>query len=159
MTAVQDSPAQARTLDVDRIRADFPTLADGSIYVDSVASSLTPVQVGRFLMGLARRLDELVSEYGDLGRKAAEAKRDAAIAEARAYIESAPEPGDPKRTVDERKAITTLGCADELFEADLAKAQVDHCKEALRALHARLDVGRTLSATSREEMRMSSGQT
>jgi cysteine desulfurase/selenocysteine lyase len=43
MTAVQD-PA-ARTLDVERIRADFPTLADGSIYVDSVASSLTPVQV------------------------------------------------------------------------------------------------------------------
>jgi|GEM_PF-2564190 len=116
--------------------------------------TLTPAQVGRALMGLARRLDELVSEYGELGRAAAEAKRDAAIAEAKAYIASAPEPGGPKRTVDERKALTTLGCADELFEADLAKAQVDHCREALRALHARLDVGRTLSATSRAEMAM-----
>jgi hypothetical protein len=124
----------------------------------SEPDTLTPVQVGRFLMGLARRLDELVDEYRALGRKAAEAKRDAAIAEAKAYIESAPGPGDPKRTVDERKAITTLGCADELFAADLAKHEVDACREALRALHARLDVGRTLSATSRAEMAMG-GQT
>jgi cysteine desulfurase / selenocysteine lyase len=46
MTAVQDSPgARTRAVDVERIRADFPTIRDDEIYVDSVASSLTPVPV------------------------------------------------------------------------------------------------------------------
>jgi vacuolar-type H+-ATPase subunit B/Vma2 len=121
--------------------------------------TLTPAQVGRFLMGLARRLDELVVEFKELGARSAEAKRDAAKAQAHAYIASAPGPDSPKRTVAEREALTTLAAADALFTADLAKAQVDACREAIRALHARLDVGRTLSATSREEMRMSGGQT
>jgi hypothetical protein len=124
---------------------------------EPVPDTLTPVQVGRFLMGLARQLDELVAQYKELGRKHAEAKRDAAKAEARAYIASGPAEGEPKRTVDERRAYTVLKCADELFAADLAKAEVDGCREAIRALHARLDVGRTLSATSREEMRMAGG--
>jgi hypothetical protein len=120
---------------------------------------LTPVQVARFLMGLARQLDERVDEYKALGRKAAETKRDAARAEAKAYIEtSGPGPDGKRLTVDERKALTTLACGDELFAADLAKAEVDACKESIRAIHARLDVGRTLSATSRAEMAMG-GQT
>lgn len=119
---------------------------------------LSPVEVARFLMGLARRLDGLVEQYKELGRKAAEAKRDAAVEEARAYMASAPREGEKKLTVDERKALTVLAAGDAMFQADLAKAEVDACKEAIRACHARLDVGRTLSATSRAEMAMG-GQT
>jgi hypothetical protein len=125
--------------------------------VTEAPDTLTPAQVGRFLMGLARQLDELVAEYKALGARAAETKRDASKAQARAFIDSAPGADAPKRTVPEREALTTLAAADALFQADLAKAQVDACREAIRALHARLDVGRTLSATSREEMRMSGG--
>jgi hypothetical protein len=116
--------------------------------------TLTPVQVARFLMGLARRLDELVDEYRGLGRKAAEAKRDAAIEEARAYMASAPKDGEKKLTVDERKALTVLAAGDAMFTSDLAAAELAACKEAIRAVHARLDVGRTLSATSRAEMQL-----
>lgn len=124
---------------------------------EPVPDTLTPAQVGRFLMGLARQLDDLVAQYKELGARHAAAKREAAKAEARAYIASGPAEGQPKRTVDERRAYTVLASADEQFDADLAKAQVDACREAIRALHARLDVGRTLSATSREEMRMAGG--
>lgn len=113
--------------------------------------TLTPVQVARFLMGLSRRLDELVGEYAGLGRKAAEAKRDAAQAEAKAFLETMPAPGQ-KRTVDERRSLTVLACSDELFLADLAVAQLNACREAIRAVTLRIDVGRTLSATSRAEM-------
>lgn len=120
---------------------------------------LTPGEVGRFLMGLTRRLDQLVDEYRGLGRRMAETKRDAARAEARAYLETAPGEGQRRLTVDERKAMTVLACGDELFAADLAAAELAACKEAIRALHARLDVGRTLSATSRAEMQNFGGQT
>jgi hypothetical protein len=121
---------------------------------------LTPVQVARFLMGLARRLDELVDEYKAAGRKMAETKRDAAHAEAKAYLETAgPGPDGKKPTVGDRAAMVTLAVGDELFAADLAKAELDGCREAIRALHARLDVGRTLSATSRAEMQNFGGQT
>jgi metal-responsive CopG/Arc/MetJ family transcriptional regulator len=120
---------------------------------EPVPDTLTPAQVGRFLMGLARRLDELVAEFKQLGEQVAVTKRNAAVAQARAFIES----GAEKRTVPERQAYATVAAADAQFEADLAKAQHDACREAIRALHARLDVGRTLSATSREEMRMAGG--
>lgn len=118
-------------------------------------SLLTPVEVARFLMGLSRRLDELVEEYGRLGEAEATAKRIAAVAEARAYID-AKRDGE-KRTVDELRAMVVLATSEERFAADLAGVQVTKCREALRAIHARLDTGRTLSATSRMEMQMAGG--
>ncbi len=39
------TPPYVQPLDVERIRRDFPTLSDDAVYLDSVASSLTPIPV------------------------------------------------------------------------------------------------------------------
>lgn len=107
---------------------------------------LTPAEVARFLMGLSRRLDDLVDEYRKLGEAAAEAKRVAEREEASAFLQA-------EGTVDTRKRMAILSSSDQRFAADIAERRLLACREAIRATQIRIDVGRTLSATSREEMR------
>ncbi|MFI6296777.1 hypothetical protein ACIBEJ_34670 [Nonomuraea sp. NPDC050790] len=108
--------------------------------------SLTPSQIAQGLIDLTRDLDALVKEFKSLGANAAKAKRSAETAYARAYMES-------EGPVEERKQSALLKASDERFQADLAEREVAGCKEALRAIHARIEVGRTLSATTRDELK------
>lgn len=108
--------------------------------------SLTPNQIAQGLIDLCRDLDSLVKEYKELGAKSANAKRTFEVAYARAYLNT----GGP---VEERKQKAVFEAAEERFQADVAAHEVTACKEALRALHARIDVGRTLSATTRDELK------
>jgi len=126
------------------------------VSADDAPSLLTPAEVARFLMGLSRRLDELVAEYQTLGYTAALARRDAEVAEARAYLGSGGEEG--RVTVDERKRRAVLASSEQRFAADVAERRVHACREAIRAVQFRIDVGRTLSATTRAEMRDLGGQ-
>lgn len=108
--------------------------------------NLTPNQIAQGLVDLCRDLDALVKEYKQLGHKAAEAKRAFEVRYARAYLETV-------GPVEERKQAALLESADQRFQADLAEREVSGCKEALRAIHARIEVGRTLSATTRDELK------
>jgi hypothetical protein len=117
---------------------------------------LTPVEVARFLMGLTRRLDELVGEYKAAGRRAAETRKVAELAEARAWLEADDEAGR-RVTIDERKRRAIIASSEQRFLADLADKEFTTCRTAIRALEIRIDVGRTLSATSRAEMSMGGG--
>ncbi len=118
---------------------------------------LTPGQVARFLMGLSKRLDELVAEFRTLGYEAAQAKRTAEAVEARAWLDPYPEDRDRRVTVEERKRVATLASSEARFNAEVAMARLNACREAIRAVTIRIDVGRTLSATSRAEMRELAG--
>lgn len=108
---------------------------------------MTPNEIVANLMELSRKLDTTVTEFKDLEKAAAEAKRDAELAYARAYMESS-------GPVEERKQFAVEKAADERYLADLADRKVLGCREALRAIHARIEVGRTLSATTRDEMKL-----
>lgn len=108
--------------------------------------SLTPNQIAQGLIDLTRDLDALVKEYKALGAKAAEAKRAAEISYAKAYMQTG-------GTVEERRQTALQIAAEQRFQADLADREVAGCKEALRAIHARIEVGRTLSATTRDELK------
>lgn len=114
---------------------------------------MTPNQIAAFLIELGRTLDRLVREYGDLGDGAAEAKRDAEVAYAKAFMEA------DGSTIEERKQAALLASADARYMADLADRKVAACREAIRAVHARIEVGRTLSATTRDEMKLAGVQT
>lgn len=107
---------------------------------------MTPNEVAQNLVNLTRELNTLVREYRQLGDKAAEAKCAAEVAYARAYMASS-------GPVEERKQQAIGEVAEQRFQADLAERRVSACKEALRACHARIDVGRTLSATTRDELK------
>lgn len=109
---------------------------------------MNPNQIAAGLIDLGRELDRLVREYRDLSATAADAKRVYERAEAEAYLTST-------GPVEERKRKAVLAASDERFAADLAERMVSACKEAIRAVHARIDVGRTLSATTRDEMKLS----
>ncbi len=108
--------------------------------------SLTPNQIAQGLIDLCRDLDALVKEYKGLGAKASAAKRAAEVAYARAFMEAV-------GPVEERRQTALQNASEERFQSDLAEREVAGCKEALRAIHARIEVGRTLSATTRDELK------
>lgn len=114
---------------------------------EQVAADLTPNGIAANLIQLSYELDELVGEYRALGEGAAEAKRDAEMAYAKAYMSAG-------GTVEERKQTAIEATADERYIADLAERKVAGCREAIRAIHARIEVGRTLSATTRDELKL-----
>ena len=108
---------------------------------------MTPNQISAFLIELGRQLDALVHEYRDLGDAAAEAKRDAELAYAREYMRA-------EGTVEDRRQAAIQAAIDQRYTAELMDRKVSGCREAIRAVHARIEVGRTLSATTRDEMRL-----
>lgn len=108
-------------------------------------SDLTPNAIARQLITLGRDLDQLVSRFQDVEKAAAEAKRDAEVAYARAYLTC-------EGPVEERKQKAIEATANERFVADIADREVAACKEAIRALHARIEVGRTLASNVRAEV-------
>ena len=116
------------------------------------APPMSPNQIGSFLINLGRQLDVLVQEYRDLGDAAAEAKRDAELAYASSYMRA-------EGTVEERRQAAIQAAINERYTAELMDRKVSGCREAIRAVHARIEVGRTLSATTRDEMKLSGAHT
>lgn len=108
---------------------------------------LTPTQLVQRLIDLELRLDEIVTEYKDLSEAAAEAKREYEVAYARAYMSA-------EGPVEERKQKTIADTSDLRFLADLGERKVAACREAIRAQHAHIEVARTISATTRDEMKL-----
>jgi hypothetical protein len=114
---------------------------------DLPSADMTPNQIAAALIELGRTLDKLVKEYRDLGEAAADAKRDAELAYARAYMAA-------EGTIEDRRQTAILDAADPRYLSDLAERKVSGCREAIRAVHIRIEVGRTLSATTRDEMKL-----
>lgn len=110
-------------------------------------SDLNPNAIAQNLINLGRELNALVSEFKDLELAAADAKREAEVAYSRAYMAS-------EGPVEERKQTAIGQTSNERYLADLAERQVAACKEAIRAVHIRIDIGRTLSATTRDEIKL-----
>lgn len=111
-------------------------------------SELTPLEIAKRLIVLNRHMYAKVNELNVLGEKAAQAKKDAKVAYARAFLSA-------EGPMDVRKQEAELAAAEAKFAADAAEQEVSACKEALKAMHAAIDVGRSLSATSRDEMKLS----
>jgi len=110
-------------------------------------SDMTPNQIARNLIDLGRELNRLVADFKDLEIAAAETKREAEVSYSRAYMAA-------EGTVEDRKQTAIGETADQRYMADLAERQVAACKEAIRAVHVRIDIGRTLSATTRDEIKL-----
>lgn len=105
----------------------------------------TPSDIARWLVELGRQLDAKVTEYADLGDEAAAARRDAEVAFARHFLQA-------EGPMDIRRQVAIEHAADKRFAADIAERKVAACKEAIRALHLKIDVGRTASANVRAEI-------
>lgn len=109
---------------------------------------LTPNEVAKALIVLSRQMYAKTREMRELGEKAARAKKDAKVAYAQAFLSA-------EGPMDIRKQVAEMAAADAKFESDVAEQEVSACKESLRNMHAVVDIGRTLSATTRDEMKLS----
>ena len=109
------------------------------------ASTPTANDIARWLVELGRQLDAKVTEYANLGDEAATARKDAEVAFARAFLNA-------EGAMDVRRQVAIELSADKRFAADVAERKVSACKEAIRALHLKIDVGRTASANVRAEI-------
>lgn len=110
-------------------------------------SDLSPNEIAKRLIVLGRHLYAKVAELRTLGEVVANAKKDAKVAYAQAFLSA-------EGPMDIRKQEAELAAADARLRVDIAEQELSACKEALKAIHAMIDVGRSLSATTRDEMRM-----
>ncbi|WP_433520069.1 hypothetical protein ACQP2T_63755 (plasmid) [Nonomuraea sp. CA-143628] len=100
---------------------------------------------------LSRDLDEAVNKLADLEFIAVEAEGDFKVAFAGCFREAV-------GSVEDRKQIA-ITQTDTLWRTfGKAAAAVRLQKEHIKALHARIDVGRTIQSTARAEMQLAGGQ-
>ncbi|NJP24404.1 hypothetical protein FLW53_09350 [Microbispora sp. SCL1-1] len=101
--------------------------------------------VVRQLGQLSRELDKAVEELGKAELEAVDAEADYKVAYSKAFREA-------EGPVEDRKQIATAQ-TDDLFRVwGKAVAVVRLQREHIKALHARIDVGRTIQSTARAEM-------
>ncbi|QVJ00419.1 hypothetical protein KGD82_16805 [Nocardiopsis eucommiae] len=99
------------------------------------------------LADLSRELDQAVTDLGRYEATAVEAEGDYKVARAHAMKEAS-------GPMDLRKAEADIEC-DELFRTwGKAAALVTMQRAHIRALHTRIDVGRTIQATARAEVNL-----
>lgn len=113
---------------------------------------ITPNKAAGIIILISRMIEDKLGEFDKLNEAAAEAKVEAEVTFAKAYMEAAPRP------VEERRQIAMLAAADARFASDLAERKVKACSKALDKLHGDSDSARTISATARDEMKSLGGQ-
>ncbi|RSN12860.1 hypothetical protein DMB42_11830 [Nonomuraea sp. WAC 01424] len=99
---------------------------------------------------LSRDLDDAVNKLADLEFLAIEAEGEFKVAFAKAFREAT-------GSVEDRKQVAVMQ-TDPLWRThEKGAAAVRLQKEHIKALHARIDVGRTIQSTARAEMQMAGG--
>lgn len=96
----------------------------------------------RALGQISRDLDEAVNDLETLEQNATRAETAFKVAEARAFMHA-------EGSVDARKAQATIETERLRDEHEGAAAAVRVQRERIKSLHARIDVGRTISASER----------
>lgn len=94
------------------------------------------------LQNISRDLDNAITELTELEYAAAKAESVYRVAKAKAFMRS-------EGAVQAREHQAVIATEVELIERDKTAAMVRVQREAIKALHARIDVGRTLVATQR----------
>ena len=105
----------------------------------------TQLEVVKRLAELSRMLDMATDEVAILDEAAVRAKQAHEVAASRAYLTA-------DGPVDARKAQAVVTCADLSLAMELAQAKHRACRERIRTLGTQIDVGRTLSAATRQQI-------
>ncbi|KAB8186951.1 hypothetical protein FH608_046535 [Nonomuraea phyllanthi] len=100
---------------------------------------------------LSRDLDEAVKELGKAEEQAVEDEAKFKVAFSKAFRTAV-------GSVEDRKQIATEETIDLWRIWGKAAALVRLRKENVKALHSRIDVGRTIQSTARAEMQLAGGQ-
>tara|TARA_R110000823_G_scaffold1464_1_gene5671 strand:+ start:11831 stop:12199 length:369 start_codon:yes stop_codon:yes gene_type:complete len=111
---------------------------------------LAQTEVEQAIMSVVDRLDELVGDLGETGRRAAIANSEYRRKKALMTLAVTEHPpGGVKMDAKSRDARIELACQDEQQAHAFAEAELEILRESLRAHRARLDALRTLAANIR----------
>ncbi len=102
------------------------------------------VEVVKRLSELSRSLDAATEEIGTLDDFAVRAKGKYEVAFARSFLSA-------EGSMDQRKQIAILACADEKLAMEIAEAQVRAVKEKINTLRSQISIGQSLSAAIRQQ--------
>lgn len=94
------------------------------------------------LQSISRDLDAAIRDLSRLEQESAEAESAYRVAKAKAYMQAG-------GAVQAREAQAVIATEIQLITRDKSAALVRIQREHIRALHARIDVGRTIVATER----------
>lgn len=108
---------------------------------------LTPNAIAANLIDLSRRFDALLDLSEQLDREAVDAKIDADVAEARAFLNA-------EGSVDARRYAARIDTQALRRTAELKAAGLRACRDRIKALQVRIDTGRSLSALARAEAQL-----
>lgn len=108
---------------------------------------ITPNKAAGIIIQISRMIDAKLTEFEQLNAVSADAKKQAEVVFAKAYLMAEGHP------VEERRQLAMLAAADARFDADVAERQVKACSKALDKLHGDMDSARTISATARDELK------
>lgn len=104
----------------------------------------TPAELAQDLIALAGQLHNATFEAAKLDEESVRAKSRYEVAYARAFLAA-------DGSVDVRKQLAVLETETPKLDAEIAAQKLRACAERLRYIRTSLDVGRTLSATTRAE--------
>ena len=107
-------------------------------------SSLTPLQVMENLTNIGREIDAKTKELEELDRVCVVAQSTYTKAKAKSFLTT-------EGSMDIRRFTADLHTSTLSLEYELAEQQVRACRDKLRALRDRLEIGRSLSPLLRLE--------
>lgn len=107
-------------------------------------SSPTLGQILQHLQNLGSQLDDATGELDDLSVTAVRARNGYEKAYAKAFLTA-------DGPVEMKKQQALLATAERRLDAQLAEVGVEACKERIRSLRARIEIGRSLNAAQRTE--------
>jgi hypothetical protein len=101
-------------------------------------------EVVKRLSELSRMLDIATEDIAKADDFAVKAKATYEVAFAKSFLSA-------EGSMDQRKQIAIMACADEKFNMEIAEAQVRAIKERINTLRSQISIGQSLSAAIRQQ--------
>lgn len=102
------------------------------------------IDVIKRLSELSRLLDVATDDIAKVDDGAVKAKAAYEVAFARSFLSA-------EGSMDQRKQLAILACADEKFAMEIAEAQVRAVKERINTLRSQISIGQSVSAAIRTQ--------
>lgn len=115
-------------------------------------SDLTPASVINTLTEIGKRIDAVTAELPELEMAELKARHSYKLGYAESFLRLDHVDEEGQRITESiRRARADVDCALLYFEAEAAAVRLKTKRDELKALQARLDIGRSLSAVMRAE--------
>lgn len=111
---------------------------------------LTPAEAARVLWEIGLEIDAKTKDLIELRRKRAGLDRDRRMSYARAYLSA-------DGTLEYRKQTAEVAADAAKFALEVHDQEMEACKDALRALRERSEIGRAINSNLKEELRVLPG--